>query len=314
MNSLTRRGLCAAAAFLMLLAATACAPWRKPAGPYRRVETEPQLSVFMHDTRQIRQMPMEEYLLGVVAGEMEPDWPLEALKAQAIIARTFTIEALQRKGGTRDVTGTDVSTDETQFQAYAAAKVSDVVRRAVAETRGQILVDRGGNPVRAYFHSDAGGKTATAEEGLGFREAPTPYLKVTPAPSNNPDAGWAATFSAAEIANAVRQVKPNANLSQVNRIAVAVRGPSGRATEILVGNVRVSAVALRTALDPGKMRSTLLESITLAGGQVTMRGRGFGHGVGLPQWSARLLAEQGVSAPAILQRFYSGTRVEQWWR
>ncbi|MDP2873288.1 MAG: SpoIID/LytB domain-containing protein [Bacillota bacterium] len=299
---------------LSLVAAPACRPWRSPASPYRRVETEPRLSVFVHETRETQEMPMEEYLLGVVAGEMEPDWPLEALKAQAVLARTFTIEALQRKGGTRESTGTDVSTSETEFQAYDASKISDIVRRAVAETRGQILVDGRGNPVRAYFHADAGGKTATADEGLGFREVPTSYLKVNPAPSNNPDASWTASFSLAEIATAVRQVKPGANLGQVNRVAIAARGPSGRATQIQVGNVRVSAVALRMALGPKEMKSTMLESLTLGGGQVTMKGRGFGHGVGMPQWSARLLADQGTMAAAILGRFFAGTRVDQWWR
>lgn len=299
---------------LALVAGPACRPWRSPASPYRKVETEPRVSVFMHETRETREMPMEEYLIGVVAGEMEPDWPLEALKAQAVIARTFTIEALQRKGGTRESTGTDVSTDESEFQAYAASKISDMIRRAVSETRGQVLVDGRGNPVRAYFHADAGGKTATADEGLGFRETPTPYLKVVPAPSSNPDASWTASFTLAEITAAVRNVKPGANVGQVNRVAIAARGPSGRATEIQVGNVRVSAVALRMVLDPKEMKSTMLESIALAGGKVTMQGRGFGHGVGLPQWSARLLADQGTMAAAILERFYPGTKVEQWWR
>jgi stage II sporulation protein D len=314
MDMIRRRACAAAVVLVVVMAVPACSPFRRPSGPYRKVETEPQVSVFIHDTREKREMPMEEYLQGVLAGEMEPDWPLEALKAQAIIARTFTIEALQRKGGTRDVTGTDVSTDEKQFQAYDAAKINDNIRRAVAETRGQILVDRNGNPVRAFFHADAGGKTATADEGLGMREAPTPYLRPSPAPSNNPDANWSATFSVSEIVNAARQVKPGANFGQVSRVAIAARGPSGRTTEILVGNVRVSAVALRTALDPTKMRSTMLDAIALGGGQVTMRGRGFGHGVGMPQWSARLMADQGSNAGAILQQFYTGTRVDQWWR
>jgi len=184
----------------------------------------------------------------------------------------------------------------------------------VTETRGHLLVDGKGNPIRAWFHADAGGKTATALEGLGFREAPTPYLKVADAPSDNPEPSWQATFSMAELEAAVRKVNPGAGSFAPSRVTVSARGPSGRATEITVGRERVSAAALRTALDPRLFRSTMIESITVSGDSVTFRGKGFGHGVGMPQWSAHYYANQGEVAAAILYHFYTGVRVEQWWK
>jgi len=302
------------AAAILVLVFAARAPFRRPASPYKKITVEPTLTVYMHETGETEEMPMEQYLLGVVAGEMDPNWPLEALKAQAILARTFTVEALQRKGGTRDVTGTDVTTDETKFQAYNASEISGLVRQAVAETRGHLIVTGSGDPIRAWFHSDAGGKTATALEGLAFRDAPTPYIKVADAPSDNPDPDWQATFSIAELQAAVRKVNPGAGAFTAAEVSIAAKGPSGRATEIQAGGLRVSAPALRTALDPRRMKSTMLTSITASGDQVTMAGKGSGHGVGLPQWSAHYLASRGEIAAAILYRFFDSVRVEQWWK
>ena len=93
----------------------------------------------MKDSGQKKQMDVEEYLAGVVAGEMKPGWPLNAYAAQAIVARTFTMEFLAR-GGTGKLHGTDISTDEKEAQAYNVASITPAIRRAVAMTRGQVLV------------------------------------------------------------------------------------------------------------------------------------------------------------------------------
>jgi stage II sporulation protein D len=172
-----------------------------------------------------------------------------------------------------------------------------------------------GEPVRAWYHADAGGKTATAEEGLAYRDAPTPHLQVVEAPSANPEAAWTESFEPAEFLAAVRQAAPGAQVAAVTTVTISRRGPSGRATELLVGRVRVPAVALRMALDPRRMRSTMLTAVSVQpGGRVTMSGRGAGHGVGLPQWSARYYAERGETAAQILERFFRGVKVETWWR
>ncbi len=303
------RLLIVALIFTTMLAS--CNPFRR-ASPYRKVTTEPQLTVFMHETGATESMGLEKYLEGVVAGEMAPDWPIEALKAQAILARTFTIEALQRKGGTREQTGTDVTTDEKVFQAYDASRVNDVIRQAVAETRGFIMTYNG-NPIRAWYHADAGGKTATAKEGLGFTEAQTPYIVVAEAPSANPEAAWQASFPVAEVVSAVNKVTGK-NVRSITSARVAAHGPSGRATDLAFGSTRVSAAALRTALGPEQMRSTMLTGISVSGGRVVMKGKGFGHGVGMPQWSARYFAERGEVSAQILYRFFRGVTVEQWWK
>ena len=91
--------------------------------------TEPEITVFMHETNEKKSMKMEEYIAGVVAGEMKPEWPVEALAAQAILARTFTMEAIESKGGV-PARGTQASTDIKEFQAYDAKAITENVRKA----------------------------------------------------------------------------------------------------------------------------------------------------------------------------------------
>lgn len=292
------------------------APKPAPAAPSARAEDdgrgdrrEPIISLYVAETGQTKRIKMEDYIAGVVAAEMRPDWPRQALAAQAILARTFTVERMSR-GKTKR--GTDASTDVKEFQAYAPEKVNDAVRDAVRSTRGKIITYHG-RPVRAYFHSCAGGVTSTAEEGLAFTKEPTPYLKVVKdAPcADRTEERWVAVFGKREILAALR--KMGIKLSDFGSVRVAGRGPSGRATLIAFDQTPVSAPGLRVALDPNRMKSTLLESVALQGGQVHMRGRGWGHGVGMSQWGAYDKANKGWDAERILNYYYRDIKIEKRW-
>src|SRR5690606_25717628 len=113
------------------------------------------------ETGEKKDMPIEEYITGVVAGEMKPNWPLEAYAAQAILARSFTMEFISR-GGTRAKHGTDISTDHEEAQAYNANNITPIIRRAVEMTRGEVMTYRD-QYIRAWFHSYSGGHTTTAK-------------------------------------------------------------------------------------------------------------------------------------------------------
>lgn len=191
----------AALILVVALAQTAREPARRPAPQGSRQESqpgvargrEPIVTFYGVKTRQRKRLPMEEYVAGVVASEMKKEWPVEALAAQAIIARTFTLKEME-EGGSRY--GTEVSTDVTEFQAYAPQTVTDHVRRAVRRTRG-LVVTAGGRLIRAYFHSCSGGVTATAAEELEFTREPTPYVRVVrDPPCADPSVQrWEARFS-----------------------------------------------------------------------------------------------------------------------
>lgn len=290
-------------------------PVPKP-GPAPRAEagerqgTEPTITLYVKDTGQVRRIKMEDYVAGVVAGEIKNDWPREALKAQAVLARTFTLYKMS-KGKTPH--GTDASTDPAEFQAYNPANINDNIRAAVRETRGLVMTYNG-QPINAFFHSCAGGRTATAEEGADFRAEPTPYLKVVsepPCPDPTKER-WSATFTKAEVLAALRKL--GVNLGDFSSVRIAARGPSGRATRIAFDGATVSGPALRTALGPDRMRSTLLETLRVSGDAVVMGGRGWGHGVGLSQFGALDKARKGWDARRILQHYYSGVRLERRWR
>ena len=133
----------------------------------------PMLRVYLTDEEKVERMDIETYLMGVVAGEMKNDWPLEALKAQAILARTFTLKFLETKKSGYE--GADISTDVTEAQAYNAQMINENVRRAVEETRGVVMA-YGDTLPQAWFHAHSGGKTEAPTVALEYKEDPE-YLK-----------------------------------------------------------------------------------------------------------------------------------------
>jgi stage II sporulation protein D len=270
---------------------------------------EPTISVCFHETGEIKSMPLETYLEGVVAAEMDPNWPLAALEAQAIVARTFTLKKLQE--GPLEGRNAQASTDPKEFQAYDAARVNDRVRQAVSNTRGKIITYRG-EPIRAWFHSSSGGKTASASEGLNFTKESAPYAQPVTDVQTEPSHQWTARFSAGEVIQAARAV--GVELDGLTSINIGRRGPSGRAETLSINGREVSAPQFRLAIGEQKMRSTLIDSLRLEGDTVYMKGRGFGHGVGMSQWGAWLLAQRGKSAQDIVTYYFKGVQIQNSWQ
>ena len=278
------------------------------------LSSEPQIKVFMHETKEIKNMKMEEYIAGVVAGEMQNDWPVAALAAQAIIARTFTVEAVESKGGV-PARNADASTDVKEFQAYSAANINDNVKKAVEMTRGMIMTANGA-PVKTWFHSSAGGMTAAAKEGLNYREAEPPYIQSVKSPDDSAPAdiqNWAAVFEARDVLAAL--ARQGVKADTLKSLAIGEKGPSGRAVTLVVnGRDKISGPDFRVALDSVKLKSMLLDKIEVSGQKVTFTGRGFGHGVGLSQWGARKLAQQGKKPEAIIAHYFKDVTVEKRWQ
>lgn len=296
-------------------------PQQKPEAPKQQQQqqkkaqtAEPNITVYMHETGEKKTMKMEDYIAGVVAGEMKPEWPVNALAAQAIIARTFTVEAIETKGGVKE-RGTQASTDIKEFQAYSEKAVNDNVRKAVQMTRGMVAVYQG-KPIKAWFHASAGGKTATAKEGLAYNEAEPPYIHSVASPDDLAPAdvkSWEASFTKEEVIAAI--AKTGKKINDISSMEISQKGPSGRAVMIKVnGKEEVQAPPLRVALDSTKLKSMLLDNIEVSEDHVTFSGKGYGHGVGMSQWGANKMAVEGKKPEDIITHYFKGVTVEKRWQ
>ena len=273
----------------------------------------PVLKVYVVKEKKIEKMSVEDYLPAVLAGEMAGDWPLEALKAQAILARTFVMQFVTQKKSRYD--GADISTDIEEAQAYDASGVNERIREAVRATRGQVL-NAGGEFPYAWFHAHSGGLTARAKEGLDYEKDEPGYTQCVKgmedgdAPADA--AHWEASFTPEEVLAAAKDV--GARVDELTAIAVGQRGESGRATTLLISGKEVSAPAFRIALGSTKMRSCLLESLRIEDGKVMMAGKGYGHGVGMSQWGAYAMAKQGSTAEEIVMHYFRGVTLDTAWQ
>lgn len=274
---------------------------------------EPVLNVFETDEGETRQMGIESYVQGVLAGEMKNDWPMEALKAQAILARTFVLKFCTEKESKYQ--GADISTDIEEAQAYDATGVNERIEQAVKETKGMVLSCHGELPY-AWFHAHSGGLTERAVEGLHYEGAEPGYTKVTQGRESGmaPEEAreWTAEFSEEAFLAAAKEAGWQGG-DTLASVEIGKKGESGRAVTLRINGESVSAPELRLALDSTKMRSTLLTECALRDGKVYLAGKGYGHGVGMPQWGAYGMAEEGKTAEEIVRYYFHDVTVETLW-
>lgn len=265
----------------------------------------------------LQQMDMETYLLGVVRAEMPAAFHEEALKAQAVAARTYILHKIAG-GGSANHPQADACDDITCCQAYKtqeaaaadwgehAAEYEEKIRRAVAETDGECVLYEGA-PVLAVFHSSSVGATQDAQS---VWSASLPYLQSVETPEGEetvPNYRSTAVFSAGELRDRLREALPDAVLegSPSNWFTNIVQQPGGMVTSLSVGGVEVGGNRLRTILD---LRSACF-TISFDGDEVTFSVSGYGHGVGMSQYGANVLAEDGMTYQEILEWYYTGTEV-----
>lgn len=252
----------------------------------------------------INELPLETYLYGVIKMEVNPAWPAEALKAQAVAARTLALYSI----GRYQAEGYDVrATTDTQVYGGILAEDPRTIA-AVDATRGEVLVYQG-RPILAVYHSDSGGMTESSEFVWGGRY---PYLRGVPDPFTAA-APWRVRMDLLTFEAHLRRAgRPAGGLE---RIVVEQLTPSGRAAAVRLffqtGTVTLRGTELRSLLGVTVMKSTLFTARLLEEEQaVEFAGRGSGHGVGMSQWGARGLALQGMGYVHILRHYYAGVSLE----
>ena len=281
----------------------------------RELQEEPTLTVYVNETGQIQEMKLEEYLEGVVAGEMFPDWPVEAYAAQAIFARSFTMDFVAQ-GGVKDKYGADVSTNIEETQAFNPQAVTAAIKEGVEMTRGQVMT-YDNRYVRGWFHAYSGGITARAKEGLDYQGEEPPFTKSAKLPDNEfvPEdvKAWQVEYSAGELQGML--APRGVNVGQITGVEIVERGPTERVTKILVrgsqGEQEITGPEFRLAVDSTKMKSTLVEDFVFENGVLRITGTGYGHGVGLSQWDAFMLAKEGKDPTEIVKTFFDGVTIRK---
>lgn len=270
-----------------------------------KYKEEPTITLYRSATGAKEQLKLEEYLKGVVAAEIGPKFPMEALKAQAIVARTMTLALINYEHGAAKH-GTDASDDHTEFQAYDNKQITPEISKAVEETRGQILTYNG-KFVYAEFHSVSPDMTASIEEGFPkLKDKASAYIVPVPtdglknAPEKYRD--WTVKVPKSTIMSIMG---PKAG--SLNDIKVAQKGPSGRALTVTAGSASIAGVDLREKVGFDKLFSTYFTSLTVEGNNVVFKGKGWGHGCGMEQWGAFTMAQEGKMAKEIVEHYYPGT-------
>jgi len=248
----------------------------------------------------INDIPLEEYVKGVVAAEVGKNWDFEALKAQAVVARTYAVYQRLNSPGSMPYHLTSTVLD----QVYKGSNILPNIVTAVDETRGEILTF-GGKPIVAFYHSTSGGMTEDAAEVFG---KDFPYLR--PVKTNcelSPYYMWEKIIPVAEIEKA-------SELQGIKEISIASYTASGRAKELKItletGSATVLATELRKKLGWDRLPSTLITAISRNNSLMVFEGRGYGHGVGMCQWSALQMAKEGKTYRQILSYFYPGTIIQ----
>lgn len=282
-----------------------------PAGLDRNNDGVPVLKVYNAATENVEEMDIESYIMGVVAGEMKNTWPEEALKAQAILARTFTMRFISSKDSAYK--GADISTDVKEAQAYNAADINDAVREAVNDTRGLVMVAEGEFPY-AWFHAHSGGKTELPSKALDYKSDPAYLTGVESRESDQAPEDvkrWRAEFTLDQVRQACRD--SGIEVGAVESIEIGERGESGRAVTLKINGKTVSAPTFRLNLDASRLKSTLIDEIQLQDDRVVFTGSGFGHGVGMSQWGAYQMAEEGKRAEEIIHHYFTGVDLVEMW-
>lgn len=249
----------------------------------------------------INVVTLEDYLLSVVPSEMPSHWPAEALKAQALVARSYAVA----NAGKHEQDGYDLkSTGEDQVYNGVGAE-SESTNCAVAATSGLVLKYQG-QVIPAFFHSTSGGFTEAAENVWGKA---VPFLQSVPDyDDRSPSFTWTTKMPVASVEEALR--KTGMDVGSLLAVLVVSRAPSMRAQNVLVAGSSGTHV-----LGGGEIRRILsLPSANFNVGCLpntyVFAGRGCGHGLGLSQWGAKALAENGYNAAQIVTYYYRDVSVD----
>ena len=281
---------------------------------YRKYE---KIKLLHTSTNEIQEIPMEEYLKGVVSAEMPASFDEEALKAQAVVARTYTIYSIEHNNGKHE--GADICDNSNCCQAWISkddrlseweeAKREEYlskIERAVSLTESQIILYNG-EVIDAFFHSNSGGKTEVPVNVWGGTNYPYLQAVETAGESSYKQYSSEVDLTKEEFENKIKEKHQNfeINYNEDDAIKIIEYTDSGRVKTIKIGNLNLSGVEVRQILG---LKSANFE-VKIEENNIKFSVKGYGHGVGMSQTGADALAKSGESYVQIIKHFYTGVDI-----
>ncbi len=265
---------------------------------------EETIKLYDISTNQITTLALEDYVAGVTAAEIDVSFSTQAIAAQSVIARTF---ALWFKNNSKcKYPGADISNDITEAQAYTAdipSKIKDICKT----TKGKVLTYNN-NLFLPYYCSNCGGMSSLAQDVfLGNTSTYTSSVETLETPDNSKNYSWQATIEKSTILYAMQKL--NKHLASVNSFSVGSTDSAGRALTFIIGGTEVNANSFRVAVGSTIFKSCKISNIQINNSSITFSGLGYGHGVGLSQWGANIMAGSNISYNNILLYYYKNCQV-----
>ncbi len=281
---------------------------------------EPELiKVYNNKTNEVMVIDFEEYLKGVVASEMPAEFNMEALKAQGITARTYLLYRLKKyPAGQPEHMDASICTSihcqawtskDELIKSHAEGWYDNYwgkIEEAVNSTKGQILV-YDNKIIEPLYHSTSGGRTENSEDVFS---AAVPYLRSVESPyeGESPRLSNSIKISTNDFINKIESVYGNLDITESNldkKITLGEVSEGGKIKTIIIDNTEISGREIRSLFNLNSTNFSFIQS----GNEIEILTTGYGHGVGMSQWGADGMAEQGYNYKEILKHYYTGVEI-----
>lgn len=310
--------------------------WVKPVPKPKQeiVEKNTKIRLLQSETGEIVTIDLEEYIMGVLIGEMPVTYELEALKAQAVVARTYTLNKIINESDSH--VGADMCDSIEHCQAYKTREYAlscwddneenekwNKIKTAVLETKNQVITYQG-ELINAFFHAHSGGKTEDSMNIWGRENIP--YLKSVEGFENR-ELIEKVTLEISELDKTLKENNLNyKSLLELNNISwqqevlkpenmeflkeqikILEKNSSGRVSKMQISNLILEGTEIRNLFG---LRSAFFDVI-IEDGKLTFETSGYGHGVGLSQEGANSMALLGIDYKEIISHYYTGAKIEE---
>lgn len=287
--------------------------------PYTDISTPKTIKVFNSKTKKVMVLPFEEYVLGVVASEMPSSFNEEALKAQAVTARTYLLYRLNKyPNGHPDHPDASICTDVHcqawhSFDELIALNGEEWyntsftrVQNAVKDTNGQILTYEG-QLIEPLFHSTSGGKTENSEDVF---MSEVPYLRSVESlyEQDAPKLKSSVKLSVSEFIEKIKSIYGNLDITPSNlseKVQLGELSEGGKIKTIYIDGIEITGKEMRSIFNLNSTDFSFIQSEDY----IEIVTTGYGHGVGMSQYGANGMAEQGYNYKDILKHYYTGVKI-----